>query len=82
MTLFSLFFGDLLLFEDDYLLISFFLSNIKQKIVNIATIYFFSEKKNNTGRVFQRFRSIIGILKETPFYMYNICNLNKEENSA
>ena len=31
---------------------------------------------------FNVFRRINGILKKTPFYKYNICNLNKEENSA
>ena len=37
-----------------FLLISLFSSNNKQKTLNIATIYFFSEK-NNKWRVFQRF---------------------------
>ena len=31
---------------------------------------------------FKVFRSINGISNKTPFYKYNICNLNKEENSA
>ena len=31
---------------------------------------------------FSFFKSIKGILHKTPFYNYNICNLNKEENSA
>ena len=68
MTLFSLFFGDLLLFEDDYLLISFFLSNNKQKIVNIATIYFFSEKIIIKDVFFNVFRSINGILPKIAYY--------------
>ena len=41
-------------FFDDFLLISSFSLNNKQKTLNIATIYFFSEK-NNKWRVFQRF---------------------------
>ena len=38
---------------DDFLLISLFSSNNKEKTLNIATIYFFSEK--HKWRVFQRF---------------------------
>ena len=67
-------------FFDDSLLISLFSSNNKQRTLNIARIYFFSEKKINDV-FFNVFRSINGILKKTPIYKYNICNLNKEENS-
>ena len=67
---------------DDFPLMSLFSSNNKEKTLNIATIYFFSEKIINDV-VFNVFRSInCIILKKTPFYKYNICNLNKEENSA
>ena len=65
-------------FFDDFLLISFFSSNNIQKTLNIATIYFFSEKIINDV-FFNVFRSINGILNKTFFYKYNICNLNKEE---
>ena len=68
-------------FFDDFLLISLFSSKNKQKTMNIATIYFFSEKIINDV-FFNVFRSINGISNKTPFYMYNICNLNKEEKSA
>ena len=50
---------------------------IKQKTMNIATIYFFLKKFINEV-FFNVFRSINGILNKTPFYKYNICNLNKE----
>ena len=65
---------------DDFLLISLFSSNNKQKTLNIATIYFFSEKIINDV-FFNVFRSINGILNKILFYKYNTCNLNKE-NSA
>ena len=38
--------------------------------------YTFFLKKKNKWHVFQRFRSINGILNKTPFYKYNICDLN------
>ena len=53
-----------------------------QKTLNTATIYFFFWKKIINDVFFNVFRSINGILNKTPFYTYNICNLNKEENSA
>ena len=65
----------------DFLLISLFSSNNKQKTQNIAAIYFFLKKIINDV-FFNVFRRINGILNKTPFYKYNICNLNKEENSA
>ena len=54
-----------------FLLISLFSSNNKQKTLNIATIYFFSEKKLINDVFFNVFRSINGILNKTPFYKYN-----------
>ena len=75
------FFSPEKLFFDDFLLISLFSSKNKEKTLNIATIYFFSEKKTND--VFLNvFRNIKGILNKIPFYKYNICNLNKEEKSV
>ena len=44
--------------------------------------YTFFLKKVINNVFFNFFRSIIGILNKALFYMYNICNLNKEENSA
>ena len=44
--------------------------------------YTFFLKKIIKDVFFKVFRSIKGILYKTTFYMYNICNLNKEENSA
>ena len=67
-------------FYEDYLLISLF-SSKKRKILNIATIYYFSEKIINDV-YFNFFWSINGILNKTLFYKYNIYNLSKEENSA
>ena len=43
--------------------------------------YTFFLKKIINDVFFNVFRSINGILNKTPFYMYNICNLNKKENS-
>ena len=62
---------------------AYFFLFIKQytKITEYCHNILFSEK-NIKWRVFQRFRSIIGILNKTLFYMYIICILNKEENSA
>ena len=68
-------------FFDDFMLISFFPLKNKQKTLNIATIYFFLKKIINDV-FFNAFRSINGILNKTPFYKYNICFLNKQENSA
>ena len=67
----------------DFLLIPLLSSKNKQKTLNITTIYIFFLKRNNKLRVFFNvFRSINGILNKTPFYKYNICNLNQKENSA
>ena len=44
--------------------------------------YTFFLKKIINDVFFNVFRSINGILNKTPFYKYNMCNLNKEENSA
>ena len=48
-------------FFDDFLLISFFSLNNKQKTLNIATLYFFPEKIIN-DLFFDVFRSINSIL--------------------
>ena len=54
-----------------------FIKKINKKM-NIATIYFFL--KNFINDVFFNvFRSINDILHKTPFYKYNIGNLNKEK---
>ena len=44
--------------------------------------YTFFWKKKINDVFLNVFRNIKGILNKTPFYKYNICNLNKEENSA
>ena len=44
--------------------------------------YHFFLKKIINDVFFNVFRSISGILNKTSFNKYNICNLNKEENSA
>ena len=44
--------------------------------------YTFFLKKIINDAFFNVFRSNNGILNKTPFYKYNICNLNKEENSV
>ena len=53
-------------FFDDFFLISLFSSNNKEKTLNIATIYFFSEKIINVV-FFNVFRCINFILKKTYF---------------
>ena len=58
-----------------------FNKKINKKTLNIATIKFLLKKIINDV-FFNVFRSINGILNKTPFYKYNICNLNKEEKSA
>ena len=52
-------------FFDDFLLISLFSSNNKQKTLNIATIYFFLKKIINYV-FFNVFGSINGIFKQNP----------------
>ena len=54
-------------FFDDFLLISLFSSNNKQKTLNITIIYFFSLKKIINDVFFNVFRSINGILNKTSF---------------
>ena len=58
-----------------------FHQTINKKHWILAQYTFFLKKKINDA-FFNVFRSINGILNKTPFYKYNICNLNKEENSA
>ena len=48
---------------------------------SILPQYTFFLKKIINDVFFNVFRSFNGILNKTPFYKYNICNLNKEENS-
>ena len=67
-------------FFNDFLLFSLFSSNNNQKHWILPQFTFFSEKIINDV-FFNVFRSINGILNKTPFYKYNICNLNKK-NSA
>ena len=68
-------------FFEDFLLISLFSSKNKQRTLIIANILFFL-KRNHNYVFFNIFRSINGILNKILFYKYNICNLNKEENTA
>ena len=49
------------------------------KKYQMLLLYTFSEKKLKNG-FFNVFWSINDILNKTPFYKYNLCNLNKEEN--
>ena len=69
-------------FFDDFLLISLFSSKNKQKNTEYCHNLLFLLKKVINDVFFNVFRSINGNLNKTPFYKYNVCNLNKEENSA
>ena len=72
------FFSPKKLFFDDFRLITFFSSKNTEYCHNIL----FFLKKIINDVYFSLFRSINVILNKTPFYKFNICNLNKEENSA
>ena len=63
-------------FHDFFYYFIVFIKKNKQKTRNIATIYFLLEKKIINDVFFNVFRSINGILHKTPFYKYNICDLN------
>ena len=59
-----------------------FHQRINKKYLILPQYTFFSEKKKINDVFFNVFKSINGILNKTLFNKYNICNLNKEENSA
>ena len=69
-------------FFDNFLLISLFFSNNKQKNTEYCHNIHFFPKKIINDVFFNVFRSINGILNKTSLYKYDICNLNKDENSA
>ena len=65
-----------------FLMIFCFTSNNKQKNTEYCHNILFFMKEIINDVFLNVVRSINGILNKTPFYKHNICNLNKEENSA
>ena len=65
-----------------FLLFHCFHRKISKKHWILQQYTFYWKKIYINGEFFNVFRSINGIFNKNSFYKYNICNLNKEENSA